>query len=90
MFLDSSRYAGVRTVEAQIKNGRKVKAVSLRRLPFVTGTLTVVKGNDRLDIMAQRRYKDPTMFWRIADANTELEAERLVAEAGRIIAVPEK
>lgn len=78
MFLENSRYFNVKTVTVKTENGKTVQAVTLRRLPFVAGTPTVVKGNDRLDVMAQRKYSDPTKFWHIADANTELEANNLV------------
>jgi len=40
--------------------------------------------------MASRLYKDATLFWHIADANTDLDARELVAETGRLILVPEK
>jgi hypothetical protein len=95
MFLDNSRYFDLKTVEAEDSKGRKVTAVTLRRLPFVEGTPTLVKGHDRLDVMAQRRYSDPTQFWHIADANTELEANDLLKQRpqlkdARIINVPEK
>ncbi len=58
--------------------GKTVNAVKLRRLPYTPGNLTEVKGNDRLDIMAHRGYKDGTKFWHTADANSELEANDLV------------
>ena len=95
MFLDNSRYFDVKTVEAEDAKGRKVTAVKLRRLPFVTGTPTVVKGHDRLDVMAQRHYSDGTKFWHIADANTELQANDLIKpraqdKEARVINVPEK
>ena len=89
MFLESSRYHRVPKEEAKARDGRIVKVVALRRLPAVAGNPTTVKENDRLDIMAQRLYDDPTMFWRIADANTELQASKLVDEPGRVIDVPE-
>lgn len=89
MFLDSSRYSKQRTVDVVIKSRRTVNAIKLRRLPDIEGKLTVMSDNDRLDIMAQRHYNDPTMFWHIADANTELEANLLV-KTGRIIKVPEE
>ena len=88
MFLDNSRYARVQRVEVTLKDGRTVTAVRLRRLPTVSGEDTVVQGNDRLDIMAQRRYGDATQFWHIADANTELQARDLVQEPNRIIQEP--
>lgn len=87
MFLDTSRYSRQRTVDAMIKSRRTVKAITLRRLPDIEGKPAVV--DDRLDIMAQRHYNDPAMFWHIADANTELEANLLV-KTGRIIKVPEE
>ncbi len=95
MFLDTSRYADVKTVEAETDGGRKVQAVKLRRLPFAAGTPTVVGGNERLDVMAQRKYGDGTKFWHIADANTELAANDLIKERvqdkeTRVINVPEK
>jgi hypothetical protein len=90
MFLESSRYNRVRKEEAKARDGRVVNVVALRRLPAVTGNPTPVKENDRLDIIAQRLYDDPTMFWHVADANTELRAGELVDEPGRVIAVPER
>jgi hypothetical protein len=95
VFLENSRYFDVKTVEVEDAKGRKVTAVKLRRLPFAAGTPTVVKGNDRLDVMAQRRYSDGTKFWHIADANTELEANNLIEpraqdKEARVINVPEK
>lgn len=90
MFTESSRYFQLRTVDAKAADGRDVKAVVLRRLPYVAGRPAVVRGNDRLDVMAERAFKDATLFWHVADANTELEARELVAEPGREILVPEK
>jgi len=99
MFNSNSRYANLPTAETEAKNGKKVTVVKLRRLPFVGGNLTEVKGNDRLDIMAHRKYKDGTQSWHIADANTELQANDLVApkpsenplakQETRLILVPE-
>ena len=95
MFLDNSRYFDLKTVETKDAKGRTVTAVKLRRLPFAAGTPVLVKGNDRLDVMAQRQYSDPTKFWHIADANTELDAADLIKtkpqlEEARIINVPEQ
>ena len=90
MFLESSRYHRVRKDEAKTRDGRLVKIVALRKLPVVSGDPTTTKEGDRLDIIAQRLYDDPTMFWHIADANTELQAGDLVDEPGRVISVPEQ
>jgi phage tail protein X len=89
MFLESSRYYQVRQDQTITRAGRTVKVVTLRRLPDVSGTPTQIKGYDRLDVMAQRQYGNSTQFWRIADANSELQANDLVSETGRVIEVPE-
>ena len=79
MFDSNSRYVNCQVVEVETAKGKQnVNAVKLRRLPYVAGYLTEVKGTDRLDIEAHRQYKDGTKFWHIADANTELEANDLV------------
>jgi len=78
MFEENSRYIKCPVVEVETAKGKKVNAVKLRRLPYVPGNLTEVKGTDRLDIMAFRKYNDGTRSWHIADANTELEANDLV------------
>jgi nucleoid-associated protein YgaU len=86
-FLETSRYHGVPTVEATSRDGRIVTAVALRVPPATAGEPYRVEEEDRLDLIADRSYGDPTRFWRIADANTELEAGRLL-EPGREIGVP--
>jgi hypothetical protein len=97
MFLESSRYYKQKLVDANAKNGRPVKVLTLRLLPPTNNGIinTIVKGYDRLDIIAQSRYGNPTMFWYIADANTEMQANDLVRGSKRtkrvkIIKVPEK
>lgn len=78
MFLSNSRYAKVPQVSITLPDGTTALAVQLRILPVTDGTPTTVTSNDRLDVIADRRYGDATQFWRIADANTELEANRLL------------
>lgn len=90
MFLENSRYYKLKTVDAKARDGRGVKAVTLRILPCETGEGYVVTQYDRLDILAHRSYKDATSSWHIADANTELEANDLTREAGRKIVIPDK
>jgi hypothetical protein len=78
MFEANSRYAKLPIVEAESATGKKANVVKLRKLPYVQGNLTEVKGTDRLDIMSHRKFKDGTKFWHVADANTELEANALI------------
>jgi nucleoid-associated protein YgaU len=91
MFLRSSRYVDQKIVSAKARDGREVEAVTLRRLASPPGPLSYeVRGHDTLDIMADRQYGDGTMFWHIADANTELQANELVRVPGRVVRVPDK
>jgi nucleoid-associated protein YgaU len=89
MFSDRSRYRAVPTVEARTPDGRAVAALKLRRLPAATGKTVAVKEGDRLDLLARSRLGDATAYWRIADANTELEARDLETPPGRAIVAPE-
>lgn len=89
MFTKNSRYYGRETVVTD-DNGKPVQAVKLRRLPATPGKPHRVSDSDQLDIMSNQSYNDSTRFWYVADANTELEANALVEEAGRIICLPEK
>ena len=90
MFLPNSRYANQKTVTAQARDGQAVEVVTLRRLPRPRAPIPYeVRGYDKLDVMADRQYGDGTMFWLIADTNTELQAGELVRVPGRVILVPE-
>lgn len=90
MFLKNSRYYNTPTVVTVDANNREVKALTLRRLPVTSGERTQVHDHDQLDVMSHRRNQDGTKFWHIADANSDLEANNLVAVSGRYINVPEK
>ena len=86
-FLKTSRYHDLATVEAPGPGGRTVTALTLRIPEPAAGEPYRVGEDDRLDLIADRSYGDPTRFWRIADANSELDARRLI-EPGREIGVP--
>jgi len=90
MFRSNSRYAGLSTTPVASPGGQELSAVKLRVLPQTVGTPATVKSGDQLDVMSERRYRDGTRYWHIADANTELEARNLTGESGRIIQVPER
>jgi nucleoid-associated protein YgaU len=90
MFLKNSRYFGLPTAAGVDRSGRPVQGVRLRRLPATPGIELQVHDRDQLDVISERRYKDGTRYWHIADANSELEANELVRVAGRRILAPEK
>jgi hypothetical protein len=89
MFHDRSRYHGLPTESVALPDGRTVTAVKLRRLPPTPGKPFAVREHDRLDLLARTHLDDGTAFWRIADANTELQARRLEEPPGRVIDLPE-
>ncbi len=88
MFLKNSRYFGLPTVTASNRAGSEVAAVKLRPLPGTTGEQVSVRAHEQLDAISEQRYGDATRYWHIADANTELEARRLLQVTGRPVAVP--
>ena len=90
MFLKTSRYFDLTTVGATGADGREVTAVRLRLLPPTAGRPRVVRSGDQLDMMVHELTGDGTRFWHIADANSELEANTLVARSGRVINVPDR
>jgi hypothetical protein len=89
MFRDRSRYYGLSTETVPHPDGRTVTVVKLRRLPPTTGKEFTVLEKDRLDLLARTHLEDGTAFWRIADANSELQARRLEGPPGRVIDLPE-
>jgi hypothetical protein len=78
MFLPSSRYANIAQCQTTQADGSTANAVKLRMLPVVTGDATPMTADDQLDVIANQEYGDGTMFWHIADANTELYAPDLL------------
>lgn len=88
MFLENSRYYKLPTVETTTGDGRAVVALKLRPLPAPPAEPHIVKDNDQLDVLAHHHHADGTKFWHIADANTALQANQLVAETGATILKP--
>ena len=90
MFAKNSRYYGLETVSVARSDGTEVQAVKLRRLPHTTGEDYRVSGGSQLDVISQQRFKDATRYWHIADANSHLQADELVAVSGRVIQLPRR
>ena len=88
MFLPSSRYHNVATVEAVDADGRPVVALKLRRLAAAPGEPHTVEAGERLDILAQTLVGDATQFWHVADANTALDSRTLTGTAGDRLLLP--
>ncbi len=88
MFLSNSRYANVAQTAAKAGTGETVMALKLRRLTPVVGSPRMVEGGDRLDLYAHQVNGDATQFWHVADANSALDGQSLVATVGDTLLVP--
>jgi hypothetical protein len=88
MFLPRSRYAKVATVTTRLATGEEVLALKLRRPVPADGAPRTVLAGDRLDILAQQAFGEPTWFWHIADANSALDSRELLAVPGDTLRVP--
>ena len=49
-----------------------------------------IKQGDRPDLLAYEFYKEPQLFWRIADANAVMRPAELVDTPGNLIGIPPK
>lgn len=88
MFAANSRYAKLATYTVHLPDGRVVTATRLWRSPVqlpLAGYHPRVQG-DRLDNLAARYLQDPTLFWKLCDANGSPIAAAL--EARPLIGIP--
>jgi hypothetical protein len=89
MIFKGSRYEKVGVSQSVDARGRTVTALKIRFIPPTpAGFFNTVNASDRLDLLAYRFYRNPEKFWLIADANTEMDPEDLLAEPGRVILIP--
>jgi hypothetical protein len=89
MFLAGSRYADVPTHRLTLPDGREVAYKGNRRIePPAPVWLHAVAQSERPDHLAERYYADPERFWRICDCNGDFWPPELVAEPGRVVAIP--
>jgi len=92
LFPPTSRYYGVPASTIVLRGGVTEIYLQRRFLPRLESILVlqqhaVVQG-ERLDHMAFQYLSDPEQFWRIADANTEMDAARLTGAPGRRVNIP--
>ena len=89
MFSKSSRYHHLGELTYRTPEGREM-VYKERRLvprPSASDQMTMAQ-SDRLDLMAARVLGDPLKFWRLCDANEELDPFELEANTGRAIKIP--
>jgi hypothetical protein len=88
-FPPDSRYAATPTAVLRTADGREIRYL-LDRPPVdapVQDRHTVVE-HDRLDLLADRAYDDPTQFWRICDGNRAMWPDDLTATVGSALDIP--
>ena len=88
-FPPSSRYHGVEIARETLPDGRVVSRLRRRFVPQPENFSTLhehslVEG-ERLDHLAARYLGDPTLYWKICDANLAFKPDDLVAEPGRVL-----
>ena len=92
LFPPSSRYYGIPTSTIVGPGGDIEIYLQRRFLPPLGSSLSlqqhIVTQGERLDQIAFTTLADPEQFWRIADANTEMNALKLTAKAGRLLQIP--
>ncbi|WP_263381641.1 LysM domain-containing protein [Granulicella arctica] len=83
----SSRYYNIDTTTLTNAAGEQVTYLLRRFVPdpdqFSLLQYYTVKEGDRLDNVASALMGDPQAFWRIADANRAMNAEKLTGTPGR-------
>ncbi len=87
LFVAGSRYYGIDTTTIVDKQGTTIAYVRRRFVPPPSSFQllqehTVTQG-ERLDNIAAQYLGDPTMFWRLCDANNAMRPEDLTATVGR-------
>jgi hypothetical protein len=83
-----SRYRSTPVLTVSDLHGGVLRLLDLRETPAPTAVLQVTPtDSDRLDLLAWQYYRDPTRFWRICDASTELDPFDVV-EVGVSLPIP--
>jgi hypothetical protein len=91
LFTSTSRYYGLGTGTLNAGTGKAIVYVLRRFVPppenfQLLQEHTVVQG-DRLDNLAGQYLGDPTLFWRMCDANRAMRPEDLTATVGRTLRI---
>jgi hypothetical protein len=86
-----SRYAATPLVVWQHPSGAQIELRALRAIPQRSSVFSVtpVEG-DRLDLLAARFYRDPLLYWRIADAADHLDPFDIVTPGEPVPVPPNK
>lgn len=92
MIASDSRYASAPQLAYTTADGAQVTYVTPRVLPspesYSPVALHRVTDSDRLDLIAWKSLGNPTLSWRIADANRFMHPGALPGEPGDTLVVP--
>ena len=87
LFNANSRYAGIDTATLSLPQGKTIIYLTRRILPqaerFQLLQEHTVKQGERLDNITAQFIADPTLFWRLCDANNAMRPEELTETIGR-------
>jgi hypothetical protein len=91
LFTPASRYYGIGTSTLDLPGGKTIVYVLRRFVPppdnfQLLHEHTVIQG-DRLDNLAGQYLGDPTLFWRLCDANRAMRPGDLTATVGRVLKI---
>jgi nucleoid-associated protein YgaU len=86
-----SRYANLPLVVYAHPSGEQFELRELREIPHRPSVFSATPvAGDRLDLLAARFYRDPLLFWRIADAADYLDPFDIVAPGEPVPIPPNK
>jgi hypothetical protein len=91
LFASNSRYQATQTATYTTSGGRPIAYLQRRFVPqpaqlTEVAQYTVTQG-DRLDICAARYLGDPTLFWRLCDANGVLRPSDATERVGTVLRI---
>jgi nucleoid-associated protein YgaU len=88
MILKGSRYTQVEIYTITDARGNRHAALKIRLIPPTPAFFRhTIKESDRLDLLAFQYYGKADRFWRICDANNEMQPDDLL-EPGRQVLIP--
>jgi len=91
MFDRDSRYSKLKPITVNGPNGTPVRIVPIRFIAAATPVIARrIKQGDRPDLLAYEFFKEPQLFWRIADANEVMRPSELTATLGALTGIPPK
>jgi len=89
LFAPTSRYFAIDTLAYVTPQGTTIVYIQRRFLPpsehFQLIQQHIVTQGERLDNIAAQYLGDPTLFWRLCDANNAMKPDELTEQIGRTI-----